>query len=105
MTLLALLCHCGPLSRLFGREPAHGVCDLERCKALTLVVRPAGQHAPAGHVLLSGRVSHSGRTACSGTRPSPASRYLLALTCMQLPDKLPEAERALDPQRDGKDVR
>ena len=36
---------------------------------------------------------------------SPASRYLLALTCMQLPDKLPEAERALDPQRDGKDVR
>ena len=35
----------------------------------------------------------------------PASRYLLALTCMQLPDKLPEAERALDPQRNGKDVR
>jgi hypothetical protein len=36
---------------------------------------------------------------------SPASRYLLALTCMQLPDKLAEAEHALDPQRDGKDVR
>ncbi len=35
----------------------------------------------------------------------PASRYLLALACMQLPDKLPEAERVLDPGRNGKDVR
>ena len=38
-----------------------------------------------------------------GARCAP-SRYLLALTCMQLPDKLPEAERALLPQRDNVEV-
>ena len=37
--------------------------------------------------------------------PGAASRYLLALACMQLPEKLAEAEQALNPTRDAADVR